>query len=676
MTKRKKRQPTRRSAHQPTGKITAAVGKALEQLEAGNYQQAHARLAQLAERFPHSKVVLGTLLEVCYEEEDWVSFVRYSEQLLPLEQGQERAQERAEILNNLIATYVQLIYPALAWEAAQIMIQEHPDWPEIDEVQAFAKSTEEFLRQDVQDLLAPLGLSPEEEMELLVQHDRLRFYTESGRMKEAIPTAEALLEKVPNFIPALNNLSLAHFITGNSEQAIAAAEQVLAQMPENFHALANLTRFYFLSGQFDPAREYATRLRQLAEGPPDLETKQAEALSFIGDDEGVRAAYRRAKGKPHALSPMLLHLAAVASYRLGNEKEARRLWREAVKQQPSFALAGESLADLDLPPGERNVPWYWPINYWFPADFRQGLEQVAGRIKRTTSDRVVEDSARTLLDKYPYLPQLFPHIFERGDRVARELVLHLSRIVHTPELARILYDFALGRYGADDQRMKAVQFVNEKYPHFLPEDKLVPMWIHGQHTDIFLMGFEIYEEGEPATDLPDDILEKFFVASGLVMEGKATEAEPLLQEVVAAAPDFPSAYNQLAAAYEIQGRRKEAHSLIEQTQARFPDYFFSRVGLARLYIQDKRVEEAKTLLEPLVRQNRLHISEFRALAQAQIELGLAQGNKEIARSWLNMWTDVDDKVDLRTWQMRIEGSDKILGNLQRLFGRSRRRKHD
>ncbi|NIP32656.1 hypothetical protein GWO25_02010, partial [Candidatus Saccharibacteria bacterium] len=77
----------------------------------------------------------------------------------------------------------------------------------------------------------------------------------------------------------------------------------------------------------------------------------------------------QAKGNETNL--LILHLAATAFYRLGNEKKAWKLWQQAVKISPSFELAQESLAEQSLPIGERDVPWYWSFGYWFPQDFGQ-----------------------------------------------------------------------------------------------------------------------------------------------------------------------------------------------------------------------------------------------------------------------------------------------------------------
>ena len=603
--------------------------------------------------------------------QDWRTYAFYGEQLLPLERGN----DQADTLNNLVFAHVQLLYPALAWYYARELATRYPDFEQVQQAKSFVDSTRLFLLKEAAEVEGTADFTAAEKIDVMVQHDRVRFYTESGHAKEAIPVAESLLQKVPAMIPILNNLALAQFMLGNVDQAVATAQKVLALAPDNFHALANLIRFTFLTGHFDQARQYAGRLQQLTSDNPDLEVKRAEALAFLGDDEGVQASYERAKAQQGESNPLLLHLAAVAYYRQGDEKTAWRLWRKAFKMAPSFDMTRESLAQRRLPVGERDVPWYWSFNYWFSDDFRQALEKNLGKDVRRLSNQGVERAMKALLAERPYLPKLFPHMLELGDRPTREFVFNLTRIVETPELLQILYDFALSRYGADDLRMEAIQFISQNHPALLPESKQVPMWVNGQQTELLMMGFEISDEPELVEGITEDILDRHEAAYDLLSEGEPEAAERLLQEIIAVAPDFYSAYNHLAVAYERQGRNEEARALVEETHARFPDYLFARVALARILAREKRIEEARDLLLPLLRQRKLHISEFRALAAAQMDLALADGQSEAARAWLEMWRQMeDDNPELIQWQLRIEGPGQLLQGLQGLIGRSRRKK--
>jgi tetratricopeptide (TPR) repeat protein len=278
---------------------------------------------------------------------------------------------------------------------------------------------------------------------------------------------------------------------------------------------------------------------------------------------------------------------------------------------------------------------------------------------------------KSLLEERPYFPQLFPYVLEYGDRAAREFVINFIRIVETPELIQVLFDFAHGRYGADDIRLEAMQFITEHYPEMLPEDKRVKMWVNGQQTELFMLGFEITDETEVVKGVSNETQDKHETAYEFLMEDDPESAELLLKEVIDEAPHFYSAFNQLAVAYQMQGQHEKARSLVEETHARFPDYLFARVALARMLVQDKQMEEARELLEPLMRLQKLHISEFRALATVQIEIALAANQREGARMWLEMWEQIDEgNPQLMNLQMRVKGPGLMKG-LQSLLGRSR-----
>jgi tetratricopeptide (TPR) repeat protein len=670
MAKTRKRRNSKPIGKRPLPKLAREVGAAMELYENGDVAAARQQLLKLQHQQPRSLPVLYALLEVSQETEDWRTIAFCSEQLLLLERGE----DRADTLNNLVLAHVKLGYSALAWQHASDLITQYPHYAYVEQSKKMVELVEPLLWNEIEETMGDQPFTREEKFELRVMHDRVRFLTESGRSAEAIQVSEQLLDKIPTMLPILNNLSLSQFMVGDVETAITTAQQVIAQEPGNFHALSNLVRFCFLTAQFEQAQVYASQLQAVTDDKPDFELKQAEAFSFLGDDHNVWKAYERAKTRKLDKNPLLLHLAAVASYRLGHEKRAWQLWQQAAKEFPGFEMAQDSLAEKRLPVEERNVPWYWPFSYWFPQDFHDLLEKHLGNIRRM-NERGVERAMKTLLAERPYLPALFPHILERGDHHARQFVLNFIRIVETPELLSILYDFAQSRYGSDAIRLEAIQAVAKKCPSLLPEDKNVPMWIKGKQTELFMLGFDISFEPEPVPGVPEEILDKYEITYDLLMANKPAQAEKILHEMIAEAPEFYSAYNQLAVAYERQGRREEARALVEETHARFPDYLFARVALARLLVQEKRVEEAKELVAPLMRLSKLHITEFKALARVQMDMALANEQPEAARGWLEMWQSIDEDDDeLMQWRLRIEGPGQFLAGLQKLMGRQRKKR--
>ncbi len=663
MAKRKRRRKSRPSLKRPSRKLMRELTAAMELFEEGDADAAKKALLPLIATYPRSKPVLFALLEVSNELKDWHTVAFCSEYLLPLEQGN----DQADILNNLVYAHTKLLYPALVWHYAHELATKHPNFNLIEQMQSLIDITEPTLLQEAAAFLDTTSSTDAEKLHLMVQHDRVRFYTESGHPEAAIPVAESFLEKVPDVIPILNNLSLSQFMVGDVEQAKTAAQKVVQLDADNFHALSNLTRFAFLTGQLEQARQFADRLQQVSNDNPDLATKQAEALAFLGDDEGIRAIYEEQANLGQGdLNPLLLHLAAVAYYRLGDQKNSWSLWRKSIKQAPSMEMAQACLAERPLPVSERNIPWYWPFQYWFTNDFQQLFKKFGIGLAQK-SNKGIKREMRALLAKRPFLPKLFPHMLERGDRTTREFVLNAIYISETPQLLQILYDFSLSQHGTDDKRMEAIQFISQHHPEMLPENKQVLMWRNGQQTKLVMMSFEITNEPD-WVDTTEEVLDMHDTTYELILNEEIDAAEPLLNEIIAADPDFCSAYNQLALVYEMQGRTEEARALVEETHARFPDYLFARVGLARILTQEKRVEEAKDLLNPIMRQTKLHITEFRALARANMDISLAEDRKESARSWLEMWRQMeDDNPELMQWQMRIDGPDGLLKKLKNML---------
>lgn len=316
----KRKQPRKKSSapQRPSAGINRAVAAAMTLYEEGEPASARRRLLQLAGQHPNNRNVLRALLAVCQDMEDWRTFAYFSEQLLALQHGE----ERAETLNNLVSAHVKLVHPALVWHFAGELATRHPETVFAGAAQTLAEKMQALILQRVDEEIQTAHLPQNEKLALLILRDRTQFYTESARPEPAIAAAEAFLAQIPDFIPVLNNLSLAHFLGGAPAQAVAAANKALALESANYHALANMVRFHCLTGQFDQARAYADRLAQVASDNPDFASKQAEAFAFLGDDEKVWAAYERAQAAPDQLSPYLLHLAAAAVYRLGDEKRA------------------------------------------------------------------------------------------------------------------------------------------------------------------------------------------------------------------------------------------------------------------------------------------------------------------------------------------------------------------
>jgi predicted Zn-dependent protease len=85
-----------------------------------------------------------------------------------------------------------------------------------------------------------------------------------------------------------------------------------------------------------------------------------------------------------------------------------------------------------------------------------------------------------------------------------------------------------------------------------------------------------------------------------------------------------------------------------------PDYFFARIGMARLAVREHQLDRARELLRPLLEQQRFHISEFDALCNANAELYFAEGSRDGARSWVDLWASVNpNHPGIAQWRRKL-----------------------
>ncbi len=187
------------------------------------------------------------------------------------------------------------------------------------------------------------------------------------------------------------------------------------------------------------------------------------------------------------------------------------------------------------------------------------------------------------------------------------------------------------------------------------DDKL-PSHVEPDSRETLLLNFEIYEE---PIDVPRSPQIQEWVEEGYyaLQQRKGREAEVLFKRCIEAGEDAPDIMNNLSAAYAMQGRDDESHELSRAVHAKWPEYFFGRIYMANTAVSEGRFGVAERYLRPLLTQKRFHMSEFRALAIAYIQLEIEQHRLNSAQSWLDVWKSVDpDNHDLQVMQMRIKAS--------------------
>jgi tetratricopeptide (TPR) repeat protein len=629
-------------------RVIEGLSNAESLLEDGRPAEARRLLEEMDRRRPGLAPVLELLLNACYDQRDMHAYEWTCYRLGKIET------DNPDLILAQAGAHMNNFRPALAIQVFEKFLRRWPGHPRASD----ARQTLREIRQALSMELEKLDLAEADAFDLARENEEVRFCLDHGQYPQGRLVAEKLLKRFPAFIPALNNLSQIYALQGDVEHAIQLSRQALEIEPDNVHALSNMARLLFLSGNSNEASKLAERVLQSTAPAADVYTKKAEMLSFLADDRSLLELYRQAEDagglKRSGVSPLFLHLVAVAHWHQGQENEARRLWKEALKLNPGFSLAQEQLDDLELPVNQRNGPYAFPLSAWVTANVVRELSKAIEVAPHRKRDSAIQAVANKFLEKHPELVALAPHMLQRGDPAGRDFVISLAGMSEHPDLLAALKEFTLSQHGTDEQRMKASRIVSEA--GVLPSGP-IRMWMSGEWRDVLLLNFEITAEVQRYYTHPEvaRLSEEAYYA---LEDEEGQKAQHLLEQAIALEPDSPSLLNNLAMALEMQGQSERAQSMLHEIYARFPDYFFGVAGVARLAINGGDYEMAHTLLNRLMQRKQLHYSEFDTLCMAQIDLYLAEKNKDAARTWFEMWERPNpENPKLERYRLRLKLSD-------------------
>ena len=639
-------------------RVTEDLSEADQFLKDGQPAEARKILQELDRRYPGLAPVLEMLVNTYYDLKDMRGYEGACYRLCKVDP------DNADLTLAMGGAYLNNYRPALATQTLERFLRRWSGHERAGE----ARQTLEQVREGLKLELEELGLTEAEAFELARMNEEVRFSLDHGLYSQGRLAAERLLKRYPDFIPAINNLSQIHALQGESGRAIELCRKVLEIEPDNMHALSNLTRLLFLSGQPDEAAAVAERLKASQAPAADFWTKKAEPFAIMGDNQAVLDLYQQAKAakalEPPETSPLFLHLAAVAYWQQGEEKQARRLWKKALDLQPGYDLAQQQLEDLEQPPARRSGAFAFPLSTWVTENVLRELARAVEPAARRKQDAAIHAATNQFLLKHPELVSIAPHLLQRGDPLGRDFVINLAGMSHHPQLLELIKDFTLGQRGTDKQRMKASQIVSEV--GMLPSGA-VRMWMQGEWHDVLLLNFEIGDEMDENLYSPEvsQLAEEAYYA---LQDDDPKQAQQLLEQAIALQPDSPMLLNNLAKALDMQGEEEKAHAMLLDIHQRFPDYFFGIVSMARIAMQAGDHEKTRTLLNGLMQRKKLHYSEYDALCMAQIDLSLAEKNKEAARSWFEVWERPDPenpKLEMYRLRLGLADSESVFRKLMR-----------
>jgi tetratricopeptide (TPR) repeat protein len=633
-------QPTNRGFG--TKRLAPELQKAEGLLRHEKWEEAIDVLANLDQIYPENPEVLTLLMVAYLEMSDMPKHIETCERLLKADP------RNADAAYGIAAGYLQTMHPLLALQAGEYAIQRFPN----HELAATIQEVISEIADQIDDILADIDLSGEKGRELAMLHERGQAYLERRDFDRARAAELELLQHKPDFMPALNNLSLISFSQDRTEEAIAYTQQVLDQQPDNVHALANLIRFSIVQGQLDRARTYGEQLKASQSSAWDILTKKAEGLSYLGDDAGVIQLFEQATSEEIAIAnPLFHHFVAVALARTGQVEAAREQWYAASELQENMAIIEENLADLDRPIGSRNGAWAFQT-----ADVL-GLSTVVEMLKLVEaitvqeSDEVAVQLVADHASAHPNFIAALSVLLNQGDPLARELACNLLTDLDFPEALSVLQEFALGQQGTDQLRYRAALAVSDAG---LFEEQTIPMWMDGAQQEMPLFQYELTDE-PPVHNSPkvEKLIQK---AANLILQrdrSSFAQVETILRSALELEPDAANLRVQLAATYQAQGKTADAADLIRQVAADSPDYAFAQLGLANLHLELGELEAAEAILKPLLSRKQFHFNEFAQFSKLYVDLLWTKGEKKAARAWLKAWQNVDPENPLLASSLKL-----------------------
>jgi tetratricopeptide (TPR) repeat protein len=627
MSAKKKKQSRPAFTNLPR-RLREGLEETSEYLEYGQPELALSLLLQLKQKYPRYREEVLCFMADTYMEMD--NSVGYLDSVYHLNQ---LAPNKAQYTLVLADGYLANDFFALSLQTYRQFVERWPD----HEATEYAQDMIEKLEQEMPLIIEELGLLVGEGFDILSKHEEVRLHMTFGNFDNCRKVGAALLEELPQFAPALNNLSMAEWMDGNLPGAIENAHKVLEFEPENVHALSNLTRYTYLSGEEEMALEYAHRLK-LSEAPAaDVWKKKAEALLLIGDDQGILALLEQAKKEreQNALGSVFMHSCAAAAYRLGDIRAATKYWKKSAKRWTYSNLARGNLKELKKPLHERICPQVFMLEAWLPNKKAKEIFLAVERITRMKKEDAIRQKVSKLIDLHPEIVHFGSEALRFGDVYSRDFILNLAELSGHKQLLSVLKEIALGTDGPDAMRLEAAQILT-KHGVF-STGETIDLWLKGRQTPILMFEMEITDEPNIPPKMKASVARLIEQGYDALQSRDSIEAEQLMRKALAVHGDEPTILNNLALALEMQGKEEEVNQIVEKLSTQFPDYFFGLVFRVKKAISEGRLDDARPILDKMMKRTKMHFSELDAMCECQIGYSIADQDPESARSWLEIW---------------------------------------
>ncbi|RSK28557.1 tetratricopeptide repeat protein [Bacillus sp. HMF5848] len=207
---------------------------------------------------------------------------------------------------------------------------------ELDPNGEFADDTEELLELILFETDED-WTEPNKEEDLIVRLDEARKLLENGEYHPAIVLLEDLVDLYPEFWPAYNNLSLAHYYKGEVTEAIDILENVLQKCPGNIHALCNLTVFLYYEGNNKAVKRLVNMLEKIHPISMEHQYKLGATFGLIGHYKDAYKWLKQLYKLGFFGDATYNYWLAISAYYNGYHDFAKSVWKKVIEEKPEKA---------------------------------------------------------------------------------------------------------------------------------------------------------------------------------------------------------------------------------------------------------------------------------------------------------------------------------------------------
>ncbi|MDP4170729.1 MAG: tetratricopeptide repeat protein [Bacillota bacterium] len=195
--------------------------------------------------------------------------------------------------------------------------------------------------EDTEDLLDVLTLEADdiedemyEEDDLIAKQEQARDLLESGYFQKAIEMLNSVIDEYPEYWSAYNNLALAYFYLGEAERAEEILADVLERNQGNMHALCNLLVFAHYRKETESVDHFVSVLKKINPITTEHQFKLGATFALVGEYELAYQWLKKLYKRGFDGEGPFYYWLSYASYHIGQESFARRLWEKVLEINP------------------------------------------------------------------------------------------------------------------------------------------------------------------------------------------------------------------------------------------------------------------------------------------------------------------------------------------------------